>query len=154
MQQAVATFSDAASLANNSTTASTNHMQNSSSTMESFHASKPNTGTDIGTNKGTDPGINYGTGSGIYSGTSQTGKMAAATVIKGTATATTHSIIVKAIITIVTVVTVGTGGYFTYKHFTSNAFTDHDRIHTETVETKEMTKLRLLPWQKNWDMFH
>lgn len=142
MQQAVATFSDAASLANNSTTASTNHMQNSSSTMESFHASKPNTGTDIGTNKGTDPGINYGTGSGIHSGTSQTGKMAAATVIKGTATATTHSIIVKAIITIVTVVTVGTGGYFTYKHFTSNAFTDHDRIHTETVETKGNDKTK------------
>ena len=68
--------------------------------------------------------------------------MAAATVIKGTATATTHSIIVKAIITIVTVVTVGTGGYFTYKHFTSNAFTDHDRIHTETVETKGNDKTK------------
>lgn len=142
MQQAPSAFSDAANLANNSRAASTNHMQNSSSTMEPVHASKPNTGTDIGINKGTDPGINYGTGSGIHSGTSQTGKMATATVIKGTATATTHSIIVKAIITIVTVVTVGTGGYFTYKHFTSNAFTDHDRIHTETVETKGNDKTK------------
>lgn len=137
MQQAAATFSDTANLANNSRAASENHLQNSSSTMESIHASKPNTGTDIGTNKGTDSGVNSGTGSGTHSGTSQTGEMAAATVIKGTATMTSHSIIVKVIITIVTVIMVGTGGYFTYKHFTSNVFVDHEKELSENTDQRK-----------------
>lgn len=139
MQQAVATFSDAANLANNSRAASTNHLQNSSSTLESVHASKPNTGTDIGTNKGIDPGVHSGTGSGIYSGTSHTGEMAAATVIKGTATATTHTLIIKVLITVITVITVGTGGYFTYKHFTSNAFVDYDQETSGNMVKKKDT---------------
>lgn len=137
MQQAAATFSDAANLANNSRATSENHLQNSSSTMESIHASKPNTGTDIGTNKGTDSCVNSGTGSGTHSGTSQTGEMAAATVIKGTATMTSHSIIVKVIITIVTVIMVGTGGYFTYKHFTSNAFVDYEKELSENTDQRK-----------------
>lgn len=121
IQQVAASISDAAPHAANSMTALQDHMQNFPSTAESVPASTLNNAAEVGT------GVHTGTGSGAHSGTAHAGEMATATVIKGTATATAHTLIIKVLITVITVITIGTGGYFTYKHFTSNAFVDYDQ---------------------------
>lgn len=121
IQQVAASISDAAPHAANSMTALQDHMQNFPSTAESVPASTLNNAAEVGT------GVHTGTGSGTHSGTAHAGEMATATVIKGTATATAHTLIIKVLITVITVITIGTGGYFTYKHFTSNAFVDYDQ---------------------------
>lgn len=131
MQQVAASISDAAPHAANSMTAFKDHIQNASSAAESIPASAPNASAESGT------GVHAGTGSGTHSGTAHAGEMATATVIKGTATATAHTLIIKVLITVITVITIGTGGYFTYKHFTSNAFVDYDQETSEKVVKKK-----------------
>lgn len=131
MQQVAASISEAAPHAANSMTAFNDHIQNASSAAESIPASAPNASAESGT------GVHAGTGSGTHSGTAHAGEMATATVIKGTATATAHTLIIKVLITVITVITIGTGGYFTYKHFTSNAFVDYDQETSGKVVKKK-----------------
>lgn len=131
MQQVAASISDAAPHAANSMTAFKDHIQNASSAAESIPASAPNASAESGT------GVHAGIDPGTHSGTAHAGEMATATVIKGTATATAHTLIIKVLITVITVITIGTGGYFTYKHFTSNAFVDYDQETSGKVVKKK-----------------